>query len=91
MSGSDQAVELPAGSSPFGPKRLNLWIAPGVSRLNMYTLLFGSFFGIAMMGFINASQPYLFTEVLNIPPAGAGAAGPGAHEGYRRTTGARLT
>lgn len=67
MSGSDQAVEIPAGSARFGPKRLNLWIAPGVSRLNMYTLLFGSFFGIAMMGFINASQPYLFTEVLNIP------------------------
>lgn len=58
---------MPAGSTPFGPRRLNLWIAPGVSRLNMYTLLFGSFFGIAMMGFINASQPYLFTEVLNIP------------------------
>jgi MFS family permease len=54
-------------SWPFGPKRLNLRIAPGVSRLNMYTLLFGSFYGIAMMGFINASHPYLFTQVLNVP------------------------
>jgi len=51
----------------FGPKKLNVRIAPGVSRGNMLTLLFGSFFGIAMMGFINASQPYLFTEVLNVP------------------------
>lgn len=67
MSSSDPAVETPAGSTPFGPRRMNLWIAPGVSRLNMYTLLFGSFFGIAMMGFINASQPFLFTEVLNVP------------------------
>ena len=51
----------------FGPKRLNLRIASDVSRLNMNTLLFGSFFGIAMMGFVNACQPYLFTEVLNVP------------------------
>jgi MFS family permease len=56
-----------AEGRPYGPRRLNLRIAPGVSGLNMFTLLFGSFFGIAMMGFINASQPYLFTEVLNVP------------------------
>lgn len=51
----------------FGPRRLNLRIAPGVTRGNMLTLLFGSFFGIAMMGFINASQPYLFEDVLGVP------------------------
>jgi MFS family permease len=56
----------------FGPRRLNLWMAPGVSRLNVYTLLFGSFFGIVMMSFVNASQPYLFTEVLHIPAAEQG-------------------
>jgi MFS family permease len=56
----------PAGLQ-MGPKRLNLWMMPGVSRLNVFTLLFGSFFGIAMMSFINASQPYVFTEILNIP------------------------
>jgi MFS family permease len=38
----------------------------------MLTLLFGSFFGIAMMSFINISQPYLFTEVLNVPTAEQG-------------------
>jgi len=52
---------------PFGPRMLNLRIAPGVSTGHMLTLLFGSFFGIAMMGFINASQPFLFTEVLGVP------------------------
>lgn len=56
----------------FGPRKLNLLIGENVSRLNIYTLLFGSFFGIAMMGFINACQPYLFTEVLNIPTAEQG-------------------
>lgn len=51
----------------FGPDKLNLRIASGVSKTNMATLLFGSFFGIAMMGFVNACQPYLFTEVLKVP------------------------
>ena len=46
---------------PYGPKFLKLRIAPDVTGVNFATLLFGSFFGIAMMGFVNASQPYLFT------------------------------
>jgi MFS family permease len=56
-----------AGSFQFGPKKLNLSIAGGVSRLNVNTLLFGSFFGIAMMSFVNACQPFLFNEVLHVP------------------------
>jgi len=52
---------------PYGPKFLKLRIAPDVTGINFATLLFGSFFGIAMMGFVNASQPYLFTEVLKVP------------------------
>lgn len=56
-----------SGSQLFGPRKLNLRVSEGVSRLNMSTLLFGSFFGIAMMGFVNACQPYLFTEVLKVP------------------------
>jgi MFS family permease len=44
----------------------------GVSKGNVLTLLFGSFFGIAMMSFINASQPYVFTEILKIPAAEQG-------------------
>ncbi len=51
----------------FGPRFLNLIMVEGVSKGNVLTLLFGSFFGIAMMSFINASQPYVFTEILGIP------------------------
>jgi MFS family permease len=51
----------------FGPKKLNLWMSPGVSRLNVSTLLFGSFFGIVMMSFVNASQPFLFEEIFKLP------------------------
>ncbi len=63
----DPAPSESSSGTPFGPRRLNLKISDGVSKLNVYTLLFGSFFGIAMMSFINATQPYLFEEVLNIP------------------------
>jgi MFS family permease len=68
MSDIDKpAADLGHAGTAYGPRFLNLRIAPGVSSGHMMTLLFGSFFGIAMMGFINASQPYLFTEVLNVP------------------------
>jgi MFS family permease len=66
MANAESKTIDPTGLQ-VGPKRLNLWMMPGVSRLNVNTLLFGSFFGIAMMSFINASQPYIFTEILNIP------------------------
>jgi MFS family permease len=73
MSSSAENSPVKAGTGiRFGPRRLNLWLSPGVSRLNVYTLLFGSFFGIVMMSFVNASQPYLFTEVLRIPAAEQG-------------------
>lgn len=52
---------------PFGPRRLKLWLAPGITHSNVYALLFASFFGIVMMSFVNASQPFIFTEVLKIP------------------------
>ncbi|NND36744.1 MAG: MFS transporter [Gammaproteobacteria bacterium] len=68
MSDTDvSTADLGDKGMPFGPRFLRLRIAPGVSFSHMMTLLFGSFFGIAMMGFINASQPYLFTEVLQVP------------------------
>jgi MFS family permease len=67
MPDATTADKRTAAGRLFGPRKLNLRIAPEVSRVNMWTLLFGSFFGIAMMGFINASQPYIFTEVLKVP------------------------
>jgi len=73
MDHRNESAEAASGVGvPFGPRKLNLRIAPGVTTGHMMTLLFGSFFGIAMMGFINASQPYLFTEVLKVPTAEQG-------------------
>lgn len=64
--------QVSAEGIQYGPKKLNLWMEPGVSRLNVNTLLFGSFFGIAMMSFVNTCQAYLFEEVLLIPQSEQG-------------------
>lgn len=58
---NDPSID-PAGLR-LGPIRL----VPGVSAKNLATLFFASFFGIASMSFINFSQPYVFTELLQIP------------------------
>jgi MFS family permease len=50
-----------------------LWFTPGYSGMNIFTMLFAclsSISAIAYMGFI---QPYLLTEVLQIPQAEQGA------------------
>ncbi|NKB45476.1 MAG: MFS transporter [Alphaproteobacteria bacterium] len=47
----------------FGP----VWMMPGISPLNVYTLLYIAFFTIASSVFLSATQPYLFNTVLNIP------------------------
>ena len=47
----------------FGP----LWMQPGVTAKHLAALYFASFFGIATMSFINTSQPYVLTEIMNVP------------------------
>lgn len=46
---------------------------PGVELRHVLTLFFASFFGIATMSFINASQPYVLTEIIGIPFAEQGS------------------
>ncbi|MEC9375052.1 MAG: MFS transporter [Pseudomonadota bacterium] len=67
MSDQNTSNSPEVSSYFFGPKQLNLQIEPSVSRFNVTTLLFGSFFGIAMMSFVNVCQPFLFNELLDIP------------------------
>jgi MFS family permease len=47
----------------FGP----VWLAPGVSAGNMWTLLYGAFFTIGLLTFIGVGTPYVLTAVLRIP------------------------
>lgn len=53
----------------LGPLRMQ----PGVQLSHVLTLFFASFFGIATMSFINASQPYVLTEIIGIPFAEQGS------------------
>jgi MFS family permease len=47
----------------FGP----VWLAPGVSRANMSTLLYAAFFTIGLITFIGVGTPYVLTAILKIP------------------------
>jgi len=59
----DPQKKAPTDGLRFGP----LTMMPGVSAKNVFGLFFASFFGIASMSFINASQPYVLTELMMIP------------------------
>lgn len=70
-SGTAAATDISAGRDEglrFGPLTMN----PGVRPKHLFALYFASFFGIASMSFINTSQPYVLTEIMNIPLAEQG-------------------
>jgi len=47
-------------------KLLSNWIKPGISSLNLLTLLYGGFVSIALIVFVNIGQPYVLIENLRI-------------------------
>ncbi len=65
---SDAATEIDERGLKFGPLRMQPFVRPS----NLFALYFASFFGIASMSFINTSQPYVLTEIMNIPLAEQG-------------------
>lgn len=69
MARSSAVAEPDRTGLKVGP----VWIAPGFSRMNVYTLLYASFFTIASSVFLSFTQPYLFNTVLNIPIETQGA------------------
>jgi MFS family permease len=44
-----------------------LWFHPGVSGINLTTLVLGAFGTMAMISFMSFMQPYVLTELLHIP------------------------
>lgn len=63
MANNTAAVEPDRSGLKVGP----VWLVPGISRLNVYTLFYASFFTIASSVFLSTTQPYLFNTILNIP------------------------
>jgi MFS family permease len=50
-----------------------LWLQPGLSRINGYTMLWGCLTGIPFLVVINFFQPYILTEMLGVPPEQQGS------------------
>jgi MFS family permease len=44
-----------------------LWFTPGVTGINLSTMLFAAFATIAMMSFMSFIQPYVLTELMHVP------------------------
>lgn len=63
ISDANTSMEIDRTGKNIGP----LWLVPGVSYLNAYTLLFAAFVSIGLNSFLNAFQPYILTEHLGIP------------------------
>ena len=62
----------------FTPDRAGLkigpfWIRPGLSRGNVATVIFASFFAISMTVYLALIQPYVLNEIVKIPEARQGA------------------
>jgi MFS family permease len=58
-----------AGSEKFGP----IHLAPGISKTNMWTLIYASFFTIGLLTFVGVGTPYVLNAVLMIPPEEQGS------------------
>jgi len=58
-----------AESEEYGIKLGPIKILKDVSPVNVLTLFFASFFGIAVMSYMNAGQPLIFQEILGIEEA----------------------
>ena len=50
-----------------GTKLGYIWLKPGVSRLNGWTLLYVLFVSIGLLVFLNFQQPYVLEVMLGIP------------------------
>jgi len=56
-----------SGAEEYGIKMGPIKILKGVSPINILTLFFASFFGIAVMSYMNSGQPLIFGEILGVP------------------------
>lgn len=57
----------PSATEEYGMTLGPIKILKGVSPVNVVTLFFASFFGIAVMSYMNSGQPLIFGEILKIP------------------------
>ncbi|MDG2243201.1 MAG: MFS transporter [Rhodospirillaceae bacterium] len=56
-------MSIATSCNKFGP----VWLAPGVSKGNTWTLMYAAFFTIGLLTFIGIGTPYILTEILQVP------------------------
>jgi MFS family permease len=56
-------MEIDRSCTKFGP----VWLAPGVSKSNALSLLYGAFFTIGLLTFIGIGTPYVLNAILMVP------------------------
>ena len=56
-------------TNPDQPVRVGPWeLAPGIERSNFFALLGAAFFSIGLLTLVGNLRPYLFNEMLGVPP-----------------------
>ena len=70
IASGNTSMEIDRTGNNIGP----IWLVPGVSYLNVYTLLFAAFVSIGLNSFLNAFQPYILEVNLQIPAGTASRA-----------------
>ncbi len=60
----EKTVSIDKSAAHFGP----VWLAPGISKLNAFTLLYVSYATIGLLVLITISTAYVLNEILQIPP-----------------------
>jgi len=68
-SASQSSVNQRSGTRILG----YLWLQPGLSKMNGYTVLWAMLTGIPFLVVINFFQPYILTAILKIPAADQGS------------------
>jgi MFS family permease len=56
-------MSVDTSCNKFGP----VWLSPGVSKGNSWTLMYASFFTIGLLTFIGIGTPYVLIEILKVP------------------------
>lgn len=56
-------MSIDTSCNKFGP----VWLSPGVSKGNSWTLMYAAFFTIGLLTFIGIGTPYVLIEILRVP------------------------
>jgi MFS family permease len=60
-------MKIDTSAEYVGPKRLGLWLEPGISKANGWVLMYAAYVTIGLLTFVNNGQAFVMSAVLNLP------------------------